>query len=142
MHRFSTSLSTLAALTALSVALVLVVPVTGSAQSDRNREPEREESIRRPRVRQRPIVRQQRAHALGVAGGRGLEDVECRAPREQGSRDLGLSVIVGEQHRRHALFVPCAHQCGIAREHALDGIAVALLHRGDELSCHVAPPRV
>jgi len=42
MHRFSTSLSTLAALTALSVALV--VPVTGSAQSDRNREREREES--------------------------------------------------------------------------------------------------
>ncbi len=44
MHRFSTSLSTLAALTALTVALVLVVPVTGSAQSDRNREREREES--------------------------------------------------------------------------------------------------
>jgi len=42
MHRFSTSLSTFAALTALSVALM--VPVTGSAQSDRNREREREES--------------------------------------------------------------------------------------------------
>ena len=41
MHRFSTSLSTLAALTALSVAFV--VPATGSAQSDRTREREREE---------------------------------------------------------------------------------------------------
>jgi DUF4097 and DUF4098 domain-containing protein YvlB len=42
MHRSSTSLSTLAALTALSIAIM--VPVAGSAQSDRNREREREES--------------------------------------------------------------------------------------------------
>jgi len=41
MPRFSSSLSTLAALAALSVALM--APVTGSAQSDRNRERERDD---------------------------------------------------------------------------------------------------